>query len=267
MSIPFFVPSAEAIPQGLADYYVKKDTGFQLDADGAMSVAEHQGLQKALQAERAKSGQLDGELKKIKSATEGIEDLQSFRRDAEAAQAELAQLRDGNKDVAAKIAEAKASSDASWKQRMEQIEISHKKKVEETTAELQKLQSTMRREALKSAFASSEALKKTSFADLPLEMVLGALGPAFEIVEHNGALAVTAKDQYGNQFITTSGQPAFGEDAIKQLLDTHPDRERFRKDTGPGAGSPGGTSGVRQDLSKLSPVERLNAARRMGKTA
>lgn len=96
---------------------------------------------------------------------------------------------------------------------------------------------------------------------IPADIAQSAFGKHFSV----DAGKIIAKDGAGNQIFSKSspGNPAEFDEALEILVDAYPHKDQILKGTGgsgtgktPGQGGQGG-----KDLSHLSPVERINAAR------
>lgn len=247
MKLPFLVKVAEEVPAGLAEYYEQGTDGLRLRVEGAVPIAEHYALRQEKQKRAAEHDKVQAELEELKKSLEGIEDLSAFRQQHEDAKQELAQLRDANKDTAAKLAEAKAQFEQSTRQRIEQLEAKQRAALDEATKENERLHQIMTREKLMGLVASSpDIIGKTRLGGLPPNVVLGALSSLegrLGVEEANGAFVVVAYDQFDSKLTAANGQTATGKDALRVLLDIQPNSGELYQTTGGGAGSSGGGGG------------------------
>jgi hypothetical protein len=127
------------------------------------------------------------------------------------------------------------------------------------TQERDRLRGDLYAEKIGGAFARSKFINDK--IAIPSDLMQARFGGQFEIKDGK----VLAKDQAGNPIYSKArpGEHADFEEALELLVDAYPQKDHILKGTNgsgggarPGAGGAGGA-----DLSKLTPVERINAAR------
>lgn len=139
------------------------------------------------------------------------------------------------------------------------VEEKYKPVVEENN----KLKGELHGEKIGGAFARSKFIGDK--VAVPADIVQARFGQNFKLEDGK----VIAYDASGNKLFSRAkpGEPAEFEEALELLVDSYAYKDQILKGTG-GSGTgkkPGeGGQGTGADLSKLSPVERINAARASG---
>lgn len=191
-----------------------------------------------------------------------------------------AQTAEGKLDAFAGIEDPKAAKDAlakvaNWGDKelveagkVEEIKAAVIKAKDEeykpVVAERDALKGELHGEKIGGAFARSKFISDK--IAVPSDIVQARFGSNFKLEDGK----VIAYDTSGNKLFSRAkpGEPADFEEALELLVDGYAHKDSILKGTGgsgtgkqPGQG--GGTGGA--DFSKLSPVERINAARAAGR--
>lgn len=128
------------------------------------------------------------------------------------------------------------------------------------------------RDALKGELRSEKiggALARSKFIadklNVPPDVIEAMFGKNLKIEDGK----VVGYDANGNKLFSRSkpGEPADVEEAVELLVDGYAHKDRILKGPGGGGGAKHGNGTVQNgatDMSKLSPVERMNAARAAG---
>lgn len=129
--------------------------------------------------------------------------------------------------------------------------------------ERDKLQGDLYFEKIGGAFSRSPLIvgEKAKFA-IPADLVQARFGSHFKIEDGK----TVATDAAGNKIYSKArpGEFADFDEALEIIVEAYPHKDTILKGSGQsGSGAPpgGGGQGGGADLSKLSPVERINAAR------
>jgi hypothetical protein len=175
---------------------------------------------------------------------EGIDDAEAAKR----ALATVSNLDQKKLIDAGEVEKVKAEA-------IKAIEDKYKPIVEERD----RLQGDLYSEKIGGAFSRSKFI--TDKVAVPADMVQAAFGKAFKI--EDGKTVAYGPD--GNKIYSRSkpGEPADFEEALEHLVEAYPHKDSILKGTGhQGSGAlPGGAQLGGADLSKLSPVDRINAVR------
>jgi hypothetical protein len=213
---------------------------------------------------------LNGEAKAHREAKEAAEDkLRHFEGidDPEVAKKALetvANIKDGELVQAGKVEEIKAAARRAAEEQVAATNKAHAEELRKLRDEHGALLNEYHGEKIGGAFKGSKfVIDKTM---LPPPAAQKVFGDHFK-VENGGALV--AYDQQGNKLFSRSrpGEVADFEEAIELLVESYPYRDSILKGNPNGGGgtrNAGGMPGV--DLSKLSPTERINAARNQQRT-
>ena len=114
-------------------------------------------------------------------------------------------------------------------------------------------------EKMSNAFATSAYI--AAKLDSPIDMLQALFGPKFKIEDKK----IVGYDAAGNKIPSRKNPGDFAafDEALEVMVGEYPHRDRILKSSGAnGGGASGGRgSGNFNDLSKLSPIERINAAR------
>ncbi len=144
-----------------------------------------------------------------------------------------------------------------------EIERAYTEKLKAKDDETASLKNELYTEKVGGSFAKSKFINENCV--IPRGFIESAFSNAFKIEDGK----VVAYDSTGNKIYSREkpGELADFDEAISTLISTHPDRDRILKaPANSGSGASGGhAGGSSKDMSKLSPVERLNAARAAGK--
>jgi hypothetical protein len=222
--------------------YVHED-GREVAFDAPATVATITRLNGEAKGHRERAEAAEGKLK----AFDGIED-------AEAAKKALQTM--ANLD-------SKKLIDAG---EVDKVKAEAIKAVEEKYAPIvqkaEKLEAELYGEKIGGSFARSKFLSEK--AAIPADLVQARFGSNFKIEDGK----VVTYDQSGNKIYSRSkpGELADFEEGLETLIDAYPHKDQILKGTGGNGGGsrPSGGNGGGSDLSKLSPVERINAARAQG---
>lgn len=204
----------------------------------------------------AKIGQLNGEAMGHREIREKAEaKLKAFEGidDPAAAKKALATVANLDQKKLVDAGEVQKVKDEAIKA----VEEKYKPVIEERD----KLKNDLYSEKIGGSFARSPLIvgDKAKLA-IPADIVQSAFGKHFSIESGK----VVAKDAAGNQIFSRSkpGEPADFDEALEILVDAYPHKDTILKGTGnSGTGARQSSGGQGQDLSKMAPVDRMNAAR------
>jgi hypothetical protein len=207
----------------------------------------------------AKGHREEKEAAQLKLKTfEGIEDGDAARKALET----VKNLKDGELVTAGKVDEIKA---AARKAAEDQVAAAAKASAEQLKlieTERDKLQGELYGEKIGGAFSRSKFITEKSA--IPADLVQARFGQNFKIEDGK----VVAYDQSGNKIYSRAkpGELADFEEGLESLIDAYPYKDQILKGAGGNGGGsrPNGSGNGGPDLSKLSPVERINAARAQG---
>lgn len=228
--------------------YVHED-GKEIAFDAPATVATISRLNSEARGHREAKEAAEARLK----AFEGIEDGEAARKALET----VRNIKDGELVAAGKVEEIRA---AAKKAAEEQVAATNKAHAEELTklrGDHEALLSQYHGEKIGGAFSGSGFVKDKTL--LPAPAAQKVFGDQFKV--EDGKLV--AYDTQGNKVFSRSrpGEIADFEEAIELIVEAYPHRDHILKgNVNGGGGSRGGGVGG-ADLSKLSPVERMNAVR------
>jgi hypothetical protein len=186
---------------------------------------------------------------------EGIDDPEVARKAIET----VANIKDGELVQAGKVEEIKAAARRAAEEQVAATNKAHAEELKKLREEHSSLMNEYHGEKIVGAFKGSKFVGEKTM--LPPPAAQDVFGRHFK-VENGGALV--AYDKQGNKLFSRSrpGEVADFEEAIELLVESYPYRDSILKGNPNGGGgtrNAGGMPGV--DLSKLSPTERINAAR------
>lgn len=218
------------------------DDGKEIPFDAAQAFQKIKDLGKENKDWRLKFEQADKALK----AFEGIEDPEVARKAVETV----------------KNLDQKKLIDAGEVEKLKaEVQKAMAAKLEEKDKELAAKDAVLQRELIGGRFARSSYIKEKLI--IPTDMVEAKFGNHFKIVDGK----VLAYDAQGNQVYSKEkpGEAAEFDEAIAFLVETYPNRDSILKgSSAAGSGmqqNKGGQYKPNDDWHKLTPVERLNAAR------
>lgn len=225
------------------------DDGKEVAFDAASTTATIARLNSEARDHRVAKEAAEGKLK----AFEGIDDAEAARKALEMAR----NIKDGELIAAGKVEEIKAAARKAAEEQVAATNKAHAEELSKLRGEHDALTRQYHGEKIGSAFAGSTFIKEKTL--LPPSAAQKVFGDAFKV--EDGKLV--AYDPTGNKVFSRSrpGEVAeFGE-ALEVLVDSYPDRDFIVKgnNNGGGGARPGGIPAA--DFAKLSPVEKLNAAR------
>lgn len=230
--------------------YVKEDNS-EIAFDGAQAFAKIGQLTGENTAFRQRATAAEASLK----AFEGIEDAEAAKTALET----VKNIKDGDLVSAGKAAEIRAEAKKAAEDAVAAAAKAHAEALAAVTTERDGLQGQLYKEMVGGAFARSKFVQEK--VAVPPTMLEKTFGAHFKIEDGK----IVPYDLAGNKIGSskTFGEDADFDEAIEKLIAADPYKDRILKGTmgaGGGAGNGGGGSGG-PDLSKLSPVERLTAAR------
>jgi hypothetical protein len=254
MSLKPVLSSLDEVEENLKGLYIEKDGKFRLDVDGGFKTHDEiNGLTSALNKERDARNQLEKQVKQfegIKDPAEALKALETIKN-----------IDDKKLMDAGKVDELKAEIQKAMQEKLDKKQ----EIIDQLQGTVKEKEKTLHNELIGGRFARSEFIKE-KLAILP-DFVEARFGRHFMINEDG---KVVARDGDGKEIYSKEnpGSLADFDEALSILVDTHPDRDRIKKGSNAtGAGFQGGKSGLYGvDWHKMSPTERLNAARKVGKT-
>jgi hypothetical protein len=230
--------------------------GKRVPFDAAATVATITRLNGEARAHREAKEAAEDRLKHF----EGIDDPELAKKALET----VSNIKDGELVAAGKVEEIKAAARRAAEEQVAATNKAHAEELKKLREEHSSLMNEYHGEKIGGAFKGSKfVIDKTM---LPPPAAQKVFGDHFK-VENGGALV--AYDQQGNKLFSRSrpGEVADFEEAIELLVESYPYRDSILKGNPNGGGgtrNAGGMPGV--DLSKLSPTERINAARNQQRT-
>jgi hypothetical protein len=177
---------------------------------------------------------------------EGIEDPEKYFKEANKALETVKNLDDKKLVDAGEVENLKKS-----------IADSYQKKLDEASESVKQKDDIIYNLMVSSQFAKSQALEKTV---LTPDIAEAYFGKNFKI-EDGQVIGYLGDDKIYSK--ESPGQLAGFDEALSEIIDKYPMKEKILKAAPGGSGSPSGGGGapVSGDWHKLSPTERLNAAR------
>lgn len=251
MALKAIVDTAEAIPQGMADYYAEKDGKFVLNVEpvGGYALEDITGLRNALGAERTRAETLDRTVAKFK-------DL-----DPDKARTALAELEDLKKiDPSAeadKIANTKF--EAAKAQLLDKHATEIKARDDRAAALLSSVDNLVRRSAAVQAIAEAKG---------SVELLLPHVLAHTRVKEVDGEFVVEVIDRAGNVKIGNSKGDAMDmKGLLAEMRDTEAFGRAFDADGHSGTGKQhdsGGGSSQPGDWGGDAEARRAAIAKRFG---
>ncbi|MBY0238124.1 MAG: hypothetical protein K2X55_02310 [Burkholderiaceae bacterium] len=219
------------------------------DADG--TIAHISRLNGESKGHRERAELAEGKLK----AFDGIEDGEAARKALELAK----NIKEGDLIAAGKVQEIKDAAAASAKQAVADATRAAEAREKALADENAKLTANLNDHIIGGSFAGSKFISEK--LAIPADIAQKVFGDRFKV--EGGKLVPL--DQSGNPIFsaTRHGEHADFEEALQVIVNQYPNKDHILKGTGAsGGGAAGGKTGAGgADLSKLSPTERLTAAR------
>lgn len=186
-------------------------------------------------------------------AFEGIEDGEAARKAIET----VRNIKDGELIAAGKVEEIKAAAKKAAEEQVAATNKAHAEELAKLRGEHDALVSRYHGEKIGSAFSGSAFVKDKTL--LPPPVAQATFGGNFKVEDGK----ILAYDAQGNKIFSRSrpGEDANFEEAVEILVETSPYRDQILKGNSGGGGGTRGNGIGAADLSKLSPVERINAVR------
>lgn len=239
---------APVIKDGMVVYVDESGKEMTFDANHAFNKIAALGAESKSHREKAE------EVAKQLKVYEGL-DAETARKALET----VKNLDDKKLVDAGEVENLKKAVAKSYESRIEEITKTFQKQVDETSKRVEEKDGQIFGLMVTNRFGSSEFVK--SKLAVPSDMVEAMFGRNFKV--ENGKVVGFRKD--GTRIISTKkpGDDAEFEEALEAMVSEYPQKERILSNgqkTGSGA-SGAGYSGSTSDLSKLSPVERIKAAR------
>jgi hypothetical protein len=242
--------SYAVLGDGGAPLYVDGDREFTVD--GAAILAKLKAREGDLKGFKERAEVAEERLK----AFEGIDDPETARTAIET----VRNLKDGELVSAGKVDEIKAAARKSAEESVAAERRKYEKQLSETAAERDKYKVRLHNETVGNAFARSKFVSDK--IAVPTDLVQAMFAKHFS-VDDDGRLVAT--DGNGEKIVSRSNHvdPADFEEAIEHLVSDYPHRDAILKGAGnSGSGArPSGPGNSNSQLMKLSPVDRINAAR------
>jgi hypothetical protein len=253
---------------------------FKFNADGTIAVdAEKKlpifvyadGREAAFDADNtiATIGRLNGEARSHREAKEAAEaKLKGFEGienpdDARKALETVKNIKDGELITAGKVQEIKDAAAASAKQAVAEATRAAEAREKAQGEEIAKLTGQLNSHIIGGSFAGSKFIADK--LAIPADIAQKVFGERFKV--DNGKLIALGAD--GNPIFsaTRHGEHADFEEAIQVMVGAYTHKDSILKGSGAsGSGAhQGAGGGGGKDLSGLSPVERMNAARSQAK--
>ena len=250
MSLKPVLDNLDNVDDGLKALYVEQDGKYRLDVEGGFKTHDEiNGLTSALNKERDARSKLEREVKKF----EGLDPEKAFEALNTISNLDQKKLID-----AGEVDKVKQEVQKAMQTKVDELQ----KTIAEKENLIKEKDQTLERELIGGRFTGSKYIKDK--LDIPHDLVYARFGKNFKVEEGK----VIGYDNNGNQIYSKEkpGELADTDEALSILVEQYPYKDSILKGsraTGPGI-VPGGVSG-NIDWQKLSPTERLNAARRAGK--
>ena len=208
---------------------------------------------------------------KFRLGVEGGEDTGALKRSLELAKKE----RNDAKALAAKYKDVDADEYTRLKQEHEERELSsatkkgeyEKLKIQLVEKQTTELASRDKREAvlrggIERYMIDAEATRAIAAAKGEPELLLPIVQRFTRVVEEDGKFELKVVDKNGDPRLGEKGDPMTFPQLVEELRQDKKFGRAFEASGASGGGAPSGRgTPTGQDLSKLSPVERMNAAR------
>ena len=223
----------------------------RLDSDGKEHSMSDDALDTTLQNLSKANSEAADRKRKLRAAEEqlkhldGIEDPEQFFKDAHKALDTVENL------------DAKKLVDAGEVENLKKsISDSYEKKLAKMQEAMDAKDTELYTEKVSSRFAKSPVLEKTV---LPPDVAEAYFGRHFKIEEGNVVGYIGDEKIYSQK---NPGSYATFDEALSTIIDKYPMKDKIMKAEPGGSGTPPGSGSAQSmDWRKLSPTERLNAAR------
>lgn len=191
----------------------------------------------------------------------GIEDPDKFLDDAKKAIATVKNLDDKQLVDAGKVAEIKRDLETKLEESQKTFAAELKKRDDLIASKTQAIESREIKGVFdRSSFITEKTILTPTFA-------FDHFKRNFKVSEDENGLSVIAVRNDGKEIFSSdpkrAGKYASPEEAIEILISEHPDKEKLLRGGNPGSGTQPGGKTFNGDLSKLNPIERINAARQV----
>lgn len=239
MTLKMTVDSLDAVDEPLRAFYEEKDGGFRLKVDGAEDVS---GLKTALDKERKTARELEKKVKRWESLGKTDEEISEMLTAAEEAERKRAESEGDHSKI------LKQHQDK-WAKDREALE-----------AELKAARSSERSAIIETSITGS--LTKANATEEGLDLLPERLAAriTFETVDGRRVLKIMQAD--GETPMAGSGRDGLAtiDDLAKEAAAKWPSLFKGAGQSGSGKPADSRSNGG-PDLSKLSPVQRINALR------
>lgn len=208
--------------------------------------------------EEAKGHRLKAkDLKTTLTAFEGIEDLEDYRQQADEAIKRVNDFKDKDMVAADKVAGLKAEWDKIAESAKQKLLDSIKEKEDTLT----KKDVSIRQLLVSNAFANSSFFAgKEPRTILPPDVAEARFGNHFKIEENNGVPKIVAYSTAGMPISSSKnpGENASFDEAMAEILDQYPGKDRILPAGNAGSGSSGGSG--QPPLNQLKALQEQHAA-------
>lgn len=238
--------SLDGLDETIAGLYVENDGKYRLNVEGGFKTHEEiNGLTTALNKERDARSKLEKQVKKFDGIEDPFEAMKAIETLKNLDQKKLIDAGEVEK-VKAEVTKAMQS------------------KIDELQNAVQEKEGILTKELIGGRFARSKFIADKMA--IPHDLVEARFGQNFKIEDGQ----VVAYDQHGNKVYSQDrpGELAEFDEALNILVSQYPYKDSVLKgsDTS-GSGAPqNGTRSGATNWHNLSPIERLSAARKAGKT-
>jgi len=227
--------------------------------DGKKSPFDAGGVLKRLSDVTGESMGRKNKIRELEGQLEPFKDLDSdFVTKAKKAMDTVKNLNDKQLVDAGQVAEIKKDLE----DQLIETKKSHAAELEGLKKQIDDKDAAIQRREVKGFFDQSEFIREKTV--LTPTFAYDHFNRFFKTEEKDGDLIVFAERKGGEKIFSKdpkrAGKYATPAEAIEILIDEHPDKESILRGGTPGSGSPP-PGGHNQDLSKLNPTERINAAR------
>jgi hypothetical protein len=171
-------------------------------------------------------------------------------------------MKDKSLIDAGEVEKLKKSVSESYESRMKEIEKALKSQIEEKEQIIKSKDTGIHQLLVKNAFVQSDFIRNKTV--LPPDLAFDSFGKYFEVEDVDGQLQAVAKKN-GERLYSRSkpGSYATPDEAIEILISERADKDAILRANQSGSGSRQNVGTGNMDLMKLSPTERINAARRL----
>lgn len=237
MSLKLIVDSLDSVPEPLRPMYSEDGGKFRLQLDGYEDPA---GLKSALDKERTAARNAEKQSKAWASLGKTPEEIQAL----------LEAQRQAEED--------KATKNGEWDKLRAQMNEKHATELSAKDTRIGVLTKNLERRLVDADATAAIAAAK----GVP-ELLLPHVRAAVKVIEENDGFRAVVVDASGTARVDGKGAPLSIADLVSEMRQSPVFGRAFEASGATGGGASGSGAGIRpgQEIFKLNPVERINAAR------